>query len=137
MKRNMPLLLVVLGGIIGWLLAERRQKPIAPASSQSQPKRKNRTLEEIAPVLKTDGDHLYDADKSDDYIDYWHAAIDQLVRDDLTDVEVHLAREKIKSMMAGAMSYRENVAAQTEMRRDRLTNTWINSLEEDNDDEGN
>lgn len=129
MKKNTNILLVVLGLLLGWLLADRYH-------NRPKPPRKSRSLEELAPILKTQHYDVVNFGSDEQYVEYLRRMVDQLVQEGLTEKEAHLVAEEIKDHFWNLVHFEDHMKTQKYLDRKRRTPTGLNEDYEDYDDEG-
>jgi hypothetical protein len=129
-------LFLLFGIIIGLLLTDRSRAIPVPTA----PRRRSRTLEELAPISKTSPDSVGAFETLDKYLEYMKALIDQLVQEGLTEKEAYIAAEHLKFELPFLGDWEHQLDIHRRLLRHNDVERWVQEVEEafdDEEDEGN
>lgn len=119
---------LLLGIIIGLLLTDRSRA--TPLPVPAAPARRNRTLEEIAPMVETEPDDVGEFGSIENYVGYMKILIDELLKDGLTEKEAHLVAEHLKLQLPFLVDYQHHLEIHKSLNRHRRTEKWVEEIEE-------
>src|SRR5262245_36892546 len=97
MRRFIIFVLGFISGVVTILLLQKRdERPAVTSSPTPQPDRHSRTLEELAPITKTQYFDVTEYNHETLYADYVKTLIEQLVQPGLTEKEAYIAVEELQ-----------------------------------------